>query len=476
MNKKSVVVNFLWKLSEKGLSQLISLALSIVIARLIDPSANGTLALAMVFISILSVFIDCGLGTALVQRKQIDGLDLSSVFYFNAFMCAIVYAVVYFGAPLVSRFYDNLELTAVVRAAGLIIPLSGLRSVHQAYAERNMQFKLFFLSSLLATVTSGILGIVMAYKGYGVWALIAMNVVSGAVSTATLWCIVRWRPQWRFSWMRLKPLLNYGFKLLGSALVTSIYGNSRQLLVGKFYTTSDLAFYNKGNSLPNSISLTVQPSITSVLLPTISRYQDDRQMVRQLTGRSVAMMSTILWPMMVGLAACAEVFIPFAMTEKWAPAVPYMQLFCVEAAIWPISTVYVNTIRAIGLSGLDFKLQTTVRIVGISLLLLMVRNGPFAVALCAFFCSVFEFLLLICVNKKVLDYPIWHQLKSVLPFAAMSFAMGMVVYFVGKLPINSFLLLVMQVICGVIVYAVLVLLFKRDMIQEFLSIFRKKAT
>lgn len=474
MDKKSVIVNFLWKISEKGLSQFIGFAVSIVIARLIDPSAHGTLAMAMVFISILSVFVDCGLGTAVVQRKQIDSLDLSSVFYFNISMCTLIYIVVYFGAPFVSRFYENPELTAVVRAAGLIIPVSGLRSVHQAYVERNMQFKLIFLSSLLSTVVSGIVGIVMAYKGYGVWALISMSLVGGAVSTVILWLIVNWHPKWQFSWLRLKPLLNYGLKLLGSALVTSVYGNSRQLLVGKFYSDSDLAFYNKGNSLPNTISLTVQPSITSVLLPTISRYQDDRQMVQQLTEKAIAMLSMVLWPMMVGLAACAEVFIPFAMTDKWTPAVPYMQLFCVEAAIWPISAIYVNSIRAIGLSGLDLKLQTSVRIVGISLLLLMIQHGPFAVALCAFFCSTFEILLMICVSKRVLDYPIWQQMKTILPFVFMSFIMGAAVYLLGKLPINSFLLLVIQVLCGVIVYGALTLLFKRKMIQELISTFLKK--
>ena len=250
--------------------------------------------------------------------------------------------------------------------------------------------------------------------------------------------------------------------------------NSRQLLVGKFYTTEDLAFYNKGNSIPNCIVPTLQSSITSVLLPTVSRHQDDRKQVRELTGNAVAMLCMILWPMMIGLAACAEVFVPLTMTEKWSPAVPYMQLFCIEAAIWPISSIYVNSIRAIGLSGLDLKIQTSVRIVGIMLLLLMIRYGPFAVALCAFLCTVFEIVLLTCINRKLLDYPIWQQMKTILPFVAMSFIMGTAVYLLGKLPINSFLLLVIQVLCGVIVYGALILLFKRKMIQELINTFLKK--
>ena len=474
MNKKSVIINFLWKFSERGLSQIISFVISLVLARMIDPSAYGTLALATVFTSILYVFIDCGLGTALVQSKEADDLDYSSVFYFNLTMCTILYIIVYFGAPLVSLFYNNPELTPIVRASGLMIPVSGLRSIQQAYVERTMQFKKFFLSTFLASMISGAVGMIMAYSGYGVWALVTMNFINVATGTLVLWITVKWRPKLQFSFERLKPLLNFGSKVLGSGLVISIYGNSRQLLVGKFYTTSDLAFYNKGNSIPNCIVPTIQASITSVLLPTVSRYQDDLSQVRELTGKAIAALCLILWPMMIGLAACAEVFIPFAMTEKWIPAVPYMQLFCVEAAIWPVSSIYVNSIRAIGRSDFDFKIQTTVRIVGILLLLFMIQFGPFAVALCAFLCSVFEITVLCLATRKILNYPIWQQLKNILPFMAMSFAMGLVVYFVGKLPISSFLLLMMQVLSGVIVYAVLILLFKRDMIQEFLSIFRKK--
>lgn len=474
MNGKNVVINFLWRFFERGLSQVISFIVSLVLARLIDPSAYGTLALATVFTTILMVFVDCGLNTALVQKKEVDDLDYSSVFYFNVAMCAVIYGVVYVTAPLISRFYENLTLVPMIRAAGLIVPVSGFRSVQQAYVERNGQFRKFFYSTLVATVVSGAVGLIMAYLGCGVWALIAMSITNVTVGTVVLWCMVKWRPIPKFSMQRMKPMVSYGSKVLGSSLVTSVYANSRQLLVGKFYTSSELAFYNKGNSLPNTIVPTIQTSITSVLLPVISRYQDDRQQVREMTGKTISIMCMVLWPMMIGLAACADTFIPLAMTEKWRPAVPYMQLFCVEAAIWPISSIYVNSIRAIGCSGLDFKFQTVVRLFGILLLLLIIRYGPFAVALCAFLCSVFEIILMMLVVRKVLAYPLWKQLKNILPFIALSFAMGIVVYLVGKQPL-SWGVLVMQILCGIVVYAVLILLFKRDMLRDMVSVLRKKA-
>lgn len=474
MSKNNVVINFLWRFSERGLSQVISFVVSLVLARLIDPSAYGTLALATVFTTILTVFVDCGLNTALVQKKEVDDLDYSSVFYFNLAMCAVIYGIVYVTAPLVSRFYEDPTLVPLVRAAGLIVPVSGFRSVHQAYVERNGQFSKFFYSTLVATILSGAVGLVMAYLDYGVWALIAMNITNVTIGTVALWFLVKWRPMLKFSMQRMKPLAGYGFKILGSSLVISVYANSRQLLVGKFYSSSDLAFYNKGNSLPNTIVPTIQTSITSVLLPAVSRYQDDRAQVREMTRKAISAMSLVLWPMMVGMAACAETFIPLAMTDKWSPAVPYMQLFCVEAAIWPISSIYVNSIRAIGRSGLDFKIQTSVRVFGILLLLLMIRFGPFAVAICAFLCSVFEITLMMLVVRKVLEYPLLQQLKDIVPYTVLSFTMGAVVYLIGKLPL-SWGVLALQILCGVVIYMVMILLFKRDMILERLSAFHKKA-
>ena len=476
MGESSIIAGFAWKFAERGLSQLINFILSLVLARLIEPAAYGALALATVFVSILNVFVDSGLGTALVQQKDADDLDFSSVFYFNLTMCLLLYAAAYFGAPLVSRFYENSEMTPIVRAIALIIPAGGLRSIQQAYAERAMRFKKFFLASLPAAVLSGALGLGLALMGYGVWALIAMYVSNSAITTLALWWLVGWRPKFQLSWARLKPLLGFGGKVLGASLLVSGYSNLKQLLVGKVYTPSDLAFYNKGNALPNSIVPVIQNSVTSVLLPTVSRYQNELQRVREMTEKAVRALSAALWPMMVGLAACAEVFVPLVMTEKWLPAVPYMQLFCIEAAIMPVSAMYINSIRAVGRSGAELKLQMMVRIAGILLLLATIRFGPFAVAVSAFLCSVVELGALTAVNRKVLQYPVRQQLKNIFPFAAMAFAMGAVVFFLGKLPLNQLLLLGAQVLSGFAVYLGLFWFFKRDMLREIVSFFRKNGS
>ncbi len=473
MKSKHIIINFLWKFMEKGSAQVVSFIISIVLARLIEPSAYGTLALATIIISILQVFIDSGLGIALVQKKEADDLDFSSVFFCNIAICAVMYMVLYFVAPAISAFYNTSELTGLIRVSGLMIIVAGIRSIQQAYVERTMQFKKFFLSTLSATLCSGAVGLVLAYLGFGVWALVALNLTNVIVGTIVLWYAVKWRPKLQFSVKRMKPLLHFGWKVLGSGLVMVIYANLRQLLVGKFYTTSDLAYYNKGNSLPNVIVPTIQSSITSVLLPAIAKKQTDHEQVKTMTGNAVAALSCVLWPMMVGLAACSEVFIRVVLTDKWLPAVQFMQIFCIEAAIWPISSVYVNTIRAIGRSDLDLKIQVTVRIIGITSLFLAIAAGPMAIAICAFACSCVELIILIAVNRSVLKYSIRGQLGSFAPFAVLSFLMGAAVYAVGKLKINMIILLGLQILTGIIVYAVLILLFRKNMILTMRSLFKK---
>lgn len=474
MNSKNIIINFLWKFCGHGLSQIITLVVSLTLARLITPAAYGLMAIAQVIISILQVFVDSGLGVALVQKKEADALDFSSVLFCNIAMCSCLYLLLFLSAPLISRIYRQPELIAVVRAVGVVVVIAGIRSTLQAYVERNLQFKKMFFATLIATLISGTVGMVMAFNDFGVWSIVTMNIVHAVVTTIVLWFSVKWRPKLQFSVERLKPLINYGSKILGSGLITSLYGNSRQLLVGSFYTTSDLAYYNKGNSFPNNLVPTIQASITSVLLPVIAKRQDNLEEVKLLTGKAVSVLSVLLWPMMMGLAACSETFVRLVLTEKWLPCVPYMQLFCLEAAIWPISSLYVNTIRAIGRSGLDLKIQTSLRIVGFTLLLIMVRFGPFYVAICALLCSLLEFTLLTCVNTKLIGFTLREQMKSLMPYVGMSVVMGVVVYLLGNLQMTDILLLIVQIAGGVVVYFLQIWIFKRDMIADLIAMLRGK--
>ena len=230
--KLSFFSNLLWRFMERCGAQLVSFVVSVVLARLLDPSLYGTIALVTVITSILNVFVDSGMANALIQKKNTDDLDFSSVFYFNVAFCLVLYALLFFSAPLISRLYGNPDLVPIFRVLGLTIVISGVKNVQQAYVAKTMQFRRFFFSTLGGTILSAVVGITMAYTGFGIWALVAQMLLNAAVSTAILWLTVGWRPLRMFSFERLKGLISYGWKILVSGLLDTVYLKLYQLAVG----------------------------------------------------------------------------------------------------------------------------------------------------------------------------------------------------------------------------------------------------
>ena len=278
MENSKVLTNFIWRFAERSGAQLVTFIVSIVLARLLMPEDYGTIALVTVFTTIMQVFVDSGLGTALIQKKDADDLDFSSVFYFNFVVCIILYSAMFFTASFIAAFYKMPELTPVVRVISLTIVISGVKGVQQSYVSRNMLFKRFFFATLGGTIFSAFLGIAMAYAGFGVWAIVAQQLSNTAIDTLILWITVKWRPKLMFSWKRLKSLLGFGWKMLCSALLETVYNNLRSLLIGKVYSSADLAYYNEGNKFPNLIVTNINTSIDSVLLPAMSKEQDDKNL------------------------------------------------------------------------------------------------------------------------------------------------------------------------------------------------------
>lgn len=472
MDVRTVVSNFIWRLMERGGAQVIGIVISIILARLLEPTAFGLIALVGVFLVILQVFVDSGLGTALVQKKNADQLDFSSVFFFNIFMSVLIYALLFACAPLIALFYNNDELIPIVRCVSIVVLISGVKGIQQAYVSRNLLFKKFFYSTLIGTLISAIIGITLAYFGFGVWALIVQGILNTAVDTLVLWITVKWRPTWEFSYTRLKELLAYGWKILMSSLVTSVYGNLRQLLIGKFYTAEDLAYYNKGNEIPNGLAPNIVTSITSVLLPTMAQQQDNLDNVKRITRRAMKAIAFAMWPIMIGLAACGETLVDLLLTAKWLPCVRFLQIFCVEAAIWPISAILNNSAKAIGRSDVNLKIQVFVRVVGVLILIFAIQHGPFAIAITAFLITMLELCIVSFANKKLINYKIVEQFVDIFPSLGISLIMGALVIAVGDFPCTKVVLLPLQVVTGMGVYFGMAYLFRNDSLFVMVDLFK----
>ena len=450
--KGNVVSNFIWRFAERCGAQLVTFIVSIILARILAPEDYGTIALVTVFTTILQVFVDSGLGTALIQKKNPDDLDFSSVFYFNFVVCFVLYAGMFVAAPFIAKFYGDTTLTPIIRVISLTIVISGVKGIQQAYVSKNMLFKRFFFSTIGGTIFSAFLGIGLAKAGYGVWALVAQQLSNTTVDTIILWITVRWRPRKAFSWKRLKSLLSFGWKLLVSSLLDTCYNNLRNLIIGKMYSASDLAFYNQGDKFPKLIVTNINTSIDSVLLPTMSSAQDDRERVKNMTRRAIKTSTYVMAPLMMGLAFCATPIVKLVLTDKWLPCVPFLRIFCITYMFWPVHTANLNAINAMGRSDWFLRLEIIKKIMGIAILLSTMWFGVMAMAYSLLLSSVLSQIINSWPNRKLLGYGYLEQVRDFAPGILLAVGMGICVYFIGYIPLPTIMTLVIQIFAGAALY------------------------
>ena len=473
----SVIKNFLWRLAERVGAQGVKLLVELVLARILLPKEYGLIAMVTVFITVFNVFVDSGLGNALIQKKDADDLDFSSVFWFNVVLCVVLYGVLYLISPAIAVFYKKPELCLVLRVLGLQIVISGVKNVYQAYVSRTMQFRKFFFATLGGTLGAAVIGITMAYRGYGVWALVAQQLFNVLTDTVILCLTVKWHPKRMFSLERLKGLLSYGWKLLLSALLDTVYNEARSLIIGKKYTSEDLAFYNRGELFPQVITANVNTSIDSVLLPTMSREQDERTKVRAMTRRAIMTSTYLMAPLMVGIACIGVPMVRLVLTEKWLPCVPYLRIFCAAMLFFPIHTANLNAIKALGRSDLFLKLEVLKKVVGIILILVTMHISVAAMALSTLVNSVLCQLINSWPNRKLLDYRYRDQLLDILPNILTAAVMGACVYGIGKMGLPDWATLLIQIPAGAAIYAGLSAALKNESFRYLLSVlknFRRK--
>lgn len=452
MRSESVLQNFFWRFAERCGAQVVSFVVSLILARILAPEDYGQIALVMVFINIMQVFVDSGLGAALIQKKDADDLDFSSVFYFNFAVCLVLYGLMYVLAPAIASFYEDLTLTPIIRVISLTIVISGVKGIQQSYVSRNMLFKRFFYATLGGTIFSAFLGVGMAYAGFGVWAIVAQQLSNTAIDTLILWLTVKWRPRRMFSWQRMKGLFSYGWKLLASSLLDQVYGNLQSLVIGKLYSSADLAYFDRGDKFPVIIVSNISTSIDSVLLPAMSQEQDDKERVRQMLRRSIQVSTYVMAPLMMGLAFCAEPVVQLLLTEKWLPCVPYMQIFCVIYMFYPIHAANLNAIKAMGRSDLFLKLEVVKKAVGLAILLATMWFGVMAMACGLLFGSFLSMAINAWPNRRLLGYGCLEQTRDILSGIVLAVLMGVCVYPVSLLGMSPLVTLLIQVPLGAVLF------------------------
>lgn len=456
--KKQAVSGMFWKFAENGLGQIVNFIISIVLARLLLPEDYGIIALVSVFVTLCDKLVISGLATSLIQKKDADNKDFSTIFYFSLGMSFVLYAVLYFLAPFIADFYsayDRELLISVIRVMGIQVIVTAVNSVQSAYVSNTMQFKRFFWSNLGGMMLSAAVGIIMALRGFGVWALVAQYLVKATGSMLVLWFTVKWRPSLEFSLKRFKALYSYGWKIFAASIIKVLYNDLRSLVIGKYYNAASLAYYNKGQSFPQIVEGCVGGAIDSVFFPTMSKVQDSKEKMLSILRRTIKVSTYFITPLLVGLAAVAEPLVVLLLTEKWLPCVFYLQIISISFVFAPIEIINLQAIKALGKSDIVLKLEIVKRVAGTILVFCAIPFGVKAIAVSLLVSNILSAVINAYPTRKLLGYSYTRQFLDVVPPMIMSAIMFFAVSSVLMLNLQTLIMLVLQVVVGVIVYILL---------------------
>ena len=457
--KNQAVSGLIWCFLERCGAQGVTFVVSIILARLLDPKEYGTIALISVFTAIFSSFVLAGFPTALVQKKNADDIDISSVFYFNVLAGVIFYILFYVFSPYISSFYHDENLIPIIRVYSLTFIIGALKGVQSAYVFKHLLFKRFFWATLVGTICAAFVGVTMAYYGLGVWALIAQSLTNTTIDTIILWLTVKWHPKLIFSFQRLSILFNFGWKLLASGIIDRIYGKLSTLLIAKYYTRSDLAFVHKGYSFPSLVIENINGSINSVLFPSMSKLQDNHEELRDYTRLAMKTSTYLIMPMMALLAVCAESLVCILLTDKWLSSVFYLRIACFTYAFYPVATTNLCAIKALGRSDIFLKLEIMKKIIGLTIIFATIWISIKVFALSAIVSCIIQQLINAYPNRQLINYSCTQQLLDLFPHILLSIIMGIIVYSINILNIHQNIKLCIQIPFGIIIYLVLSYLF-----------------
>lgn len=479
-NGSTISKGLFWKLFERFGVTGAQFVLQIILARLLTADHYGALSIMVIFTTLATVFIQNGFNTALIQNKDVDDEDYSSVFWISLFIAGILYAVIFFTAPWIGAFYKMPQIIQPMRVLALMLFPGALNSVQLAKVSRELNFRKVFYSNVGAVIVSGVVGIVIALNNGGLWALVAQSLLNVLVACIVMTFTVKLKIKPVCNIKRIKVLFSFGWKLLVSSLIDTLYQDIRSLVVGKKYDSSTLGYYNKGKQFPNVIIGAVNGAVQSVMLPAMSAEQDDKHRVKSLMRTSITTSSYIIFPMMAGLAAVAAPLVSVLLTDKWLPAVPYLQIYCFTFAFYPVHSCNLQTINAVGRSDIFLKLEIIKKSVGISALIFAVLffDSPIAIAMTGVFTTFISCFVNAYPNKKLIGYSYFEQIRDILPSLIMSLIMFAFVLAIGQLPLNNICLLAIQILAGIVIYLLMSLIFRpvafKFLLKRVGSILNKK--
>jgi len=471
--KSKTVHALFWSFSERIGQRGIQVVISIILARLLLPAQFGLIAMLAIFMAIAQAFLNSGFGQALIQKKDATHVDSCSIFYFNIVVSTVVAGLLCLCAPWIAAFYDEPILIPLTRFLSLNLIISSFSLIHTTLLTKRIDFKAQLKVSITAVVISGIVGVTLAIRGFGVWSLAVQIVMSTLIRTVLLWFLNNWRPSLVFSFSSLKSLFAYGSKLLFSGLLDTVFRNIYLVVIGKIFTATDLGFYSRAQNWQRLPTESLAVSVGRVTFPVFSSVQDDISRLKKGVRKALTTLNLLNFPMMIGLLVTAKPLVLVLLTEKWLPCVPYLQLLCIMGLSYPLHLINLNVLMAKGRSDLFLRLEILKKILVVIAIAVTYRWGIQAMIYGQIGVSLLAYYLNSYYTGRLIGYPLRDQVVDLLPYLGMAVAMGIGVHCIGLLPFpNNWTLLISQVLAGVIIYAALNRIFRTSAFSEIVDLLR----
>ncbi len=460
VNRDEVSSALFWKYGERLLSQIINIVVQIFLARCLEPALFGELAILLVFVNVAGLFVQSGISTYIIQKEKVTDTDFSTVLFVSLVMAVIMYAVIFFSAPIIEGFYGYEKLCVSLRVIAITLVPNGFCAVYQGMLARKMAFRTIFIRSMIAIPISGIIGVVLARNGFGLWALVIQHLVNQWITAIILIVGARQKIVRSLAWGNIRNIVVFGGNILIQSLLLQLFESIRTLLIGKKYESEDLAYYDKGTTYTNYLYSGFSLTIAGVLLPTLTKVKDSKEEMKKIARRFLSLSLFIVTPLLIGFATTAKNWVPILLTEKWNPAIPFLVIFSIAKLSGPITTVNLQIYYSLGQVKKSRRLVSIECILSLIILLMTYRISTEAIAWGYVVIAIADLFIFAIPNRRNIDYSLKEQLFDFLPNAFGAGIMYLVIIMLTDLPVGRITTLILQIGVGIVSYLLIAMMIK----------------
>lgn len=467
--KRETLKGFKWTALNSFGNRIVSFLLGIVLARLLSPQDYGVVGMTAIFFALASIMVDSGLSTALIRKKDMTIEDSSTIFFFNIFVSTLCFLILYFASPFIADFFTTPILVDIVRVSALSMVIGAFGSVHWTLMSKNVNFKTPALVSFPVNITSGIIGVVLAYLGFGPWALVLQSLSATTINAVVVWFISPWRPKLIFSMKSFKEMFGFSGNLVVNAVVDKFYNEGVGMVIGKFYSPTQLGYYSKGQGTAQLPSTFLYSTVGNVIFPILSKIQDDDEKLIHVYSRYMRILSLVIFFGMILMTAVARPLTIFLYSDRWIPAILFMQIFCLRYMLWHIHKINWDLLLVKGRSDWAFKKEIVNKILNFTCLFISISFGPVAICLSGFIASILNIVVNMFVAGRLFNFGFIRQFRDFFPYIIISALCCAPAWGISFLDWSPLLMLMVQIPLSCILYFG-VLYLRKD--QEFFELLR----